>query len=174
MNKVVDVEFYHRAILLKKDVRPLQGLNIVFSTYTSSERDFYYCLARALGGEVNDRYIRSESPILICPTPEGKKYIGAIKWSKCDNFVFKKLSTASILYSQQQLLFHLLCNFTKRLNQDPRPLTVEIKNKTGVHSINRALKQRSLGGTLFLRAENLLSANLFMCDNFVHYWRNPL
>lgn len=88
-NKLVDIEYYHRALLLKKDVKPLQGLNIVFSTYTSSERDYYYCMARSLGGNVNDRYIRNERPILICPTPDGKKYIGAIKWSKFNNFSFR-------------------------------------------------------------------------------------
>ncbi|KAJ6644278.1 DNA topoisomerase 2-binding protein 1 [Pseudolycoriella hygida] len=80
-NQVVDIKYFHRAILLKSDSKPLQGLNIVFSTYTTPERDYLYSLADALGGTVNDRYIRNESPILICSTPVGQKYQGAIKWN---------------------------------------------------------------------------------------------
>lgn len=81
-NKLVDIKYYHRAISQRQDCKPLHGLNIVFSTYTAPERDYLYSLARALGGEVNDRYMRNQNPILICPTPDGKKYLGAIKWSK--------------------------------------------------------------------------------------------
>lgn len=84
-NSVTKIEYYHRPIELKKDNKPLTGLHLVFSTYTTPERDYLYFLAKALGGEVNDRYARVQSPILICPTPEGKKYNGALKWSK---FIF--------------------------------------------------------------------------------------
>lgn len=81
-NKIVDIEYYHRAIAIRPECKPLHGQNIVFSTYTTPERDYLYSLARALGGEVNDRYMRNQRPILICPTPEGKKYEGAVKWRK--------------------------------------------------------------------------------------------
>lgn len=79
---MVAVEYYHRPITVKEDCRPLQGLTIVFSTYTTPERDFLAYLAEALGSEVNDRYMRNQNPILVCPTAEGKKYLGAIKWGK--------------------------------------------------------------------------------------------
>lgn len=82
-NKLVDIEYYFRHITLSQDdCKPLQGLNIVFSTYTTPERDYLYSLAQALGGEVNDRYMRNQRPILICPTPKGQKYLGAVKWGK--------------------------------------------------------------------------------------------
>ncbi|XP_037044601.1 DNA topoisomerase 2-binding protein 1 isoform X1 [Bradysia coprophila] len=80
-NALVDIKYYHRAIIVREDCKPLSGLTIVFSTYTTPERDFLYSLAQALGGVVNDRYMRNQKPILICPTPLGNKYFGAIKWN---------------------------------------------------------------------------------------------
>lgn len=81
-NKVVDIQYFHRAILPKPDCKPLTKTTIVISTYTTPERDYLINLAEALGADVNDRFIRGEKPILICPTPKGKKYEGAVKWSK--------------------------------------------------------------------------------------------
>lgn len=79
---LVDIEYYHRAILLKENCKPLHGLNIVFSAYTSPERDYLYGLALALGGVVNEVYLKSQNSILICPTPDGENYKKAIEWSK--------------------------------------------------------------------------------------------
>lgn len=81
-NKVVDIKYYHRAISFGNTIQPLIGSIIVCSTYTSSERDYLNALARALGGEINDCYKRSQKPILICPAPLGDKYAAAIKWRK--------------------------------------------------------------------------------------------
>lgn len=82
-NKLVAVEYFHRAISLRQTCKPLSGLKIVISIYMGSERDYLSSLAKALGGEINERFMRNQSPILICPRPEGQKYLGAIKWSKC-------------------------------------------------------------------------------------------
>ncbi|KAG4077548.1 hypothetical protein HA402_002975 [Bradysia odoriphaga] len=80
-NALVDIKYYHRAIIIEENCKPLSGLTIVFSTYTTPERDFLYSLAQALGGVVNDRYMRNQKPILVCPTPLGNKYFGAVKWN---------------------------------------------------------------------------------------------
>ncbi len=87
-NKIVEMKYFHRAILPKSNRKPLSELTIVFSSYVSPERDYLYSLATALGATVNDRYARSDVPIFICPAPEGKKFLGAHKWSKfCTLFV---------------------------------------------------------------------------------------
>lgn len=83
--KLVDIEYYHRPISIEPDCKPLQRLIIVLSTYTTSERAYLGSLATALGGEVNQRYMRKQFPILICPTPIGQKYSAAIKWGKSGN-----------------------------------------------------------------------------------------
>ncbi|KAG4066286.1 hypothetical protein HA402_000510 [Bradysia odoriphaga] len=80
-NALVDIKYYHRAIIIEENCKPLSGLTIVLSTFTTPERDFLHSLAQVLGGVVNDRYIRRQNPILVCPTPLGKKYFGAVKWN---------------------------------------------------------------------------------------------
>lgn len=81
--KLVDMNYYHRAIKLNKNNKPLHGANIVVSGYTSSEAQYLCHLAMALGGVVNEQYSKTDYPILICSTPDGENYEKAIEWSKC-------------------------------------------------------------------------------------------
>lgn len=78
----MDIRPYHKGIILKDDVKPLIGFNIVLSKYVLCERWYYSDVAKALGAEVTEYYDPHKNPILICPSAEGEKYQGAIKWGK--------------------------------------------------------------------------------------------
>lgn len=66
---------------MDEDVKPLEGLTLVFSIYTGNEREYLTQLAEVLGAKVDLKYVKSDAPILLCPKPEGAKYEGALKWS---------------------------------------------------------------------------------------------
>lgn len=68
---------------MNEDVRPLDGLNLVFSIYSGLEREYLVQLAAILGAEVNSKYVKSDNPILLCPKQDGAKYMGAVKWGRC-------------------------------------------------------------------------------------------
>lgn len=76
---MIPVEYYHRVVHVTDD-KLLKGVNCTVSTYGHSERTHLTLVCQALGATVNDWYRQVESPLLICPRPEGPKYKGAIKW----------------------------------------------------------------------------------------------
>lgn len=80
-NKLVPIEYFHKHIPSTADSHPLEDMTIVVSIYTSFERHFIDSLAHLLGANVNKIYTRLKRPLLICPSPEGSKYAGAIKWN---------------------------------------------------------------------------------------------
>lgn len=53
---------------------------LVLTTYSGSERIYLTSIGRIMGADVQERYIKTQHPVLICPRPEGAKYNGAIKW----------------------------------------------------------------------------------------------
>lgn len=53
---------------------------LVLTTYSGSERIYLTSIGRIMGADVQERYIKTQKPVLICPRPEGAKYNGAIKW----------------------------------------------------------------------------------------------
>lgn len=79
-NVQVPIQYYHRPIPMTVESKPLSGMTIVISTYTELERDFIDSLANLLGAKCNKLFAKKESPLLVCPLPEGSKYEGAIKW----------------------------------------------------------------------------------------------
>lgn len=81
--KCVQIEYYHRPILMDEAVKPLEGLTLVLSIYTGIERDYLSQLGEVLGATVDVTYAKTENPILLCPKPEGAKYSAALKWSRC-------------------------------------------------------------------------------------------
>lgn len=80
--KCIPIDYYHHPILIDETINPLLGLTLVLSIYTGFERDYLTQLGTVLGATVDVKYVKSENPILLCPKPEGAKYIGAKKWSK--------------------------------------------------------------------------------------------
>ncbi|XP_037805699.1 DNA topoisomerase 2-binding protein 1 [Lucilia sericata] len=79
-NKLVPIEYFHKHIPHTADSRPLEGMTIVISIYSLLERDFIDSIAQLLGANVNKTFVKKEKPLLICPSAEGSKYEGAIKW----------------------------------------------------------------------------------------------
>lgn len=80
VNKLVPIEYYHKHIPHTADAQPLEGMTIVISIYSLLERDFIDSIAQLLGANVNKTFVKKEKPLLICPSAEGSKYEGAIKW----------------------------------------------------------------------------------------------
>lgn len=80
VNKLVPIEYYHQHIPHTADSHPLKGMTIVISLYSLLERDFIDSMAQLLGAKVNKTFVKKEKPLLICPSSEGSKYEGAIKW----------------------------------------------------------------------------------------------
>lgn len=54
----------------------------MFSLYSNDERSFLVQLAQILGAEVQESFIRSNQPLLVCPEPKSAKYDAAIRWSE--------------------------------------------------------------------------------------------
>ncbi|BFG01704.1 DNA topoisomerase 2-binding protein 1-A [Drosophila madeirensis] len=79
-NKLLPAEYYHLPVPLAASREPLQGMTIVVSLYSGLERDFINSVATLMGASVNKTFIKKEKPLLVCPTAEGSKYEGAIKW----------------------------------------------------------------------------------------------
>uniref|UniRef100_A0A1A9WPL4 BRCT domain-containing protein n=1 Tax=Glossina brevipalpis TaxID=37001 RepID=A0A1A9WPL4_9MUSC len=80
VNKLVPIEYYHKHVPLTANNRPLEGMIIVISIYSLLERDFIESLAQLSGATVNKTFVKKEKPLLVCPSPEGSKYEGALKW----------------------------------------------------------------------------------------------
>ncbi|XP_001354596.3 DNA topoisomerase 2-binding protein 1-A [Drosophila pseudoobscura] len=79
-NKLLPAEYYHLPVPSAASREPLTGMTIVVSIYAGLERDFINSVATLLGASVNKTFIKKEKPLLVCPTAEGSKYEGAIKW----------------------------------------------------------------------------------------------
>ncbi|KAH8273307.1 hypothetical protein KR018_010550, partial [Drosophila ironensis] len=80
-NKLLPLEYYHRPVPATALQQPLKDMIIVVSIYAGLERDFINSVASLLGAGVHKTFIKREKPLLICPSAEGSKYEGAIKWN---------------------------------------------------------------------------------------------
>ncbi|XP_059049472.1 DNA topoisomerase 2-binding protein 1-A [Achroia grisella] len=86
--KLLPIQYYHRPVNLPQwsGPPPLQGVVASLSTYSGVERAFLDELAKLLGATMQLRFCRRNtanalaSTHLICPTPAGDKYAGAVKW----------------------------------------------------------------------------------------------
>lgn len=79
--KCVDIEYYHQPFeWTNEEHQPLAGMVLVLTTYSGSERSFLASVGCIMGADVQEKYVRPQRPLLICPRPEGAKYNGAIKW----------------------------------------------------------------------------------------------
>lgn len=79
--KCLDVGYYHKPLIqLPRDQQPLKKENIVVSAYRGNEKKFIKQLITNLGGEFQDRLIRAENPILICPIAKGEKFGRVLMW----------------------------------------------------------------------------------------------
>ncbi|CAG9782681.1 unnamed protein product [Diatraea saccharalis] len=86
--ELVDIQYYHRPVKVAQwnDTPPLKGVVASLSTYSGIERAFLDELAKLLGATTQLRFCRRNtanalaSTHLICPTPTGDKYLGAVKW----------------------------------------------------------------------------------------------
>ncbi|XP_017886293.1 DNA topoisomerase 2-binding protein 1 isoform X2 [Ceratina calcarata] len=86
--QVVDIEYYHRPLNMKKHSNPLSGCVITMSVYAGVERTYLAALATEMGAMCQDIFVRKTnrekntygSTHLVCPTPEGNKYQAAVKW----------------------------------------------------------------------------------------------
>ncbi|XP_011498023.1 PREDICTED: DNA topoisomerase 2-binding protein 1-A [Ceratosolen solmsi marchali] len=86
--KLVNVSYYHRPIIIPKNVKPLKNCVIGMSTYSGVERTYLSKLSEALGARYQDTFARKtnlqkntySSTHLICPKPQGDKYKAAVKW----------------------------------------------------------------------------------------------
>ncbi|XP_016980398.2 DNA topoisomerase 2-binding protein 1-A [Drosophila rhopaloa] len=79
-NELLPLEYYHKHVPATALRKPLKGMTIVVSIYAGLERDFINATAELLGASVNKTFIKKEKPLLVCPSAEGSKYEGAIKW----------------------------------------------------------------------------------------------
>ncbi|XP_017063794.1 DNA topoisomerase 2-binding protein 1-A [Drosophila eugracilis] len=79
-NQLLPLEYYHKHVPATALYQPLKGMTIVVSIYAGLERDFINAVAELLGASVNKTFIKKEKPLLVCPSAEGSKYEGAIKW----------------------------------------------------------------------------------------------
>lgn len=77
---------------MDEQFKPFANMTVVFSMYTGYERDYLMTLAQSLGGLVEDKYMRQNKPLLLCPKPEGAKYNGAIRWGKIIFIIMTQLS----------------------------------------------------------------------------------
>ncbi|KAH8336169.1 hypothetical protein KR074_007636, partial [Drosophila pseudoananassae] len=81
LNKLLPLDYYHKPVPAAALKQPLEGMTIVVSIYAGLERDFINSVSELLGASVNKTFIKKEKPLLICPSAEGSKYEGAIKWN---------------------------------------------------------------------------------------------
>ncbi|CAH2269810.1 jg1105 [Pararge aegeria aegeria] len=87
--ELLPIQYYHRPVKLPQweGPGPLEGVVASLSTYSGFERAFLDELAKLLGAVTQLRFCRRNttnamaSTHLICPTPTGDKYQGAVKWS---------------------------------------------------------------------------------------------
>ncbi|CAH0698707.1 unnamed protein product [Spodoptera exigua] len=86
--ELVPIQYYHRPVRVPtwSGEGPLAGVVASLSTYSGVERAFLDELAKLLGATTQLRFCRRNtanalaSTHLICPTPTGDKYLGALKW----------------------------------------------------------------------------------------------
>ncbi|XP_026323317.1 DNA topoisomerase 2-binding protein 1 [Hyposmocoma kahamanoa] len=87
--ELLPIDYYHRPVKLSQwgqGPGPLHGVVASLSTYSGVERAFLDELAKLLGATTQLRFCRRNtanalaSTHLICPSPVGDKYIGALKW----------------------------------------------------------------------------------------------
>lgn len=78
--QLIDVEYYHEPVIIKK--KCLQGVLVVISTYAEAERLFLKAVSIGLGATSEDNLSRKNPSILVCPKPEGSKFVAAVKWSE--------------------------------------------------------------------------------------------
>ncbi|KAI5638569.1 twin BRCT domain-containing protein [Phthorimaea operculella] len=86
--ELLPIQYYHRPVKLPplSNPGPLHGVVASLSTYSGVERAFLDELAKLLGATTQLRFCRRNtanalaSTHLICPTPSGDKYTGALKW----------------------------------------------------------------------------------------------
>lgn len=85
--EVVPIEYYHRPVSISdRASKALTGVVLSLSTYVGMERAFLDELAKLLGAITQLRFCRRTtstalaSTHLLCPTPTGDKYEGAVKW----------------------------------------------------------------------------------------------
>nr|XP_037871630.1 DNA topoisomerase 2-binding protein 1-A [Bombyx mori] len=85
--ELVPLQYYHRPVRVKPSPEPpLKGVVASLSTYSGVERAFLDELAKLLGATTQLRFCRRNtanalaSTHLICPSPSGDKYAGALKW----------------------------------------------------------------------------------------------
>lgn len=82
-NRCVEVDYYHKPFLMFKDEdKILRGEQFVISNYQSNERSFLRNLILNLGADFSEVFKKTASPILISPTPVGKKYTAALNWGE--------------------------------------------------------------------------------------------
>ncbi|KAJ0181462.1 hypothetical protein K1T71_003547 [Dendrolimus kikuchii] len=88
--ELVAIEYYHRPVKVPNwgcEPGPLNGVVASLSTYSGIERAFIDELAKLLGATTQLRFCRRNTPNalasthLICPSPVGDKYLGAVKWN---------------------------------------------------------------------------------------------
>ncbi|XP_050684584.1 DNA topoisomerase 2-binding protein 1 isoform X2 [Leptidea sinapis] len=84
-SELLEVQYFHRPVRVAVRV-PLAGVVASLSTYSGVERAFLDRLAELCGATTQLRFCRrttanaTASTHLICPTPVGDKYQGAVKW----------------------------------------------------------------------------------------------
>ncbi|KAL0895305.1 hypothetical protein ABMA27_011449 [Loxostege sticticalis] len=87
--ELLPIQYYHRPVQIPSwgsAAPPLSGVVASLSTYSGVERAFLDELAKLLGATTQLRFCRRNtanalaSTHLICPTPTGDKYMGALKW----------------------------------------------------------------------------------------------
>ncbi|CAK1541346.1 unnamed protein product [Leptosia nina] len=86
--ELVPLQYYHRPVSIPSNSGggPLEGVVASLSTYSGLERAFLDEVAKLLGATTQLRFCRRNtanaqaSTHLICPTPTGDKYLGALKW----------------------------------------------------------------------------------------------
>lgn len=81
-NPLSDIPYFYEPIFFPEELVPLSHMVIVFSLYSSDERTFLVQLAQLLGADVQESFVRSNKPLLICPEARSAKYQAAIRWSE--------------------------------------------------------------------------------------------
>lgn len=87
--EILSIEYYHKPMSINEDTKPLKDCVIAISSYTGIERVYLSKLAVSLGAMHQETFARRTNiekglhagTHLICTSPEGNKYIAAVKWS---------------------------------------------------------------------------------------------
>ena len=85
--RILDVEYFHKAINYNNGNKPCDGIVIGITGYSGKERSFITMIAEELGMTAQDVFAKREkrgalrSTHLICASPDGAKYDAGVKWS---------------------------------------------------------------------------------------------